>query len=72
MVGVSSMKPGDFVEIFPEFLDDDPNTTGIIIRESMWDDGYRSSGENGCDNWWVVLRGGKLVHHPIDTFRIVK
>ena len=66
------MKPGDFVEILPEFLDDDPNTTGIIIRESIPYDGYRSSGENGCDSWWVVLRGGKLVHHPIDTFRIVK
>ena len=53
MVGGSVVKPGDFVEILPEFLDDDPNTTGIIIRESMWDDGYRSSGENGCDSWWV-------------------
>jgi hypothetical protein len=66
------MKRGDLVEILPEFLDDDRNTAGIIIRESMWDDGYRSSGENRCDSWWVVLRGGKLVHHPIDTFRKIK
>jgi hypothetical protein len=40
------MKPGDFVEILPEFLDEnDPHSIGIIIRESLWDDGYRSSGE---------------------------
>jgi hypothetical protein len=57
---------GDLVEILPEFLDeDDPHSTGIIIRESLWDDGYRSS----ADSWWVVLRGDKLVQHPIDTFR---
>lgn len=63
------MKPGDVVEILPEFLDeDDPNTTGIIIRESLWDDGYRSSVDSD-NSWWVVLRGDKLVHHPIDTFR---
>jgi hypothetical protein len=64
------VKPGDVVEILPEFLDeDDPHSTGIIIRESLWDDGYRSSGENGSADWWVVLRGDKLVHHPSDTFR---
>ena len=63
------MNPGDLVEIFPEFLyeEDDPGKTGIIIRESLWDDGYRSSVDS--DSWWVVLRGDKLVHHPIDTFR---
>ena len=69
------MKPGDLVEILPEFLDeddDDPNTTGIIIRESLWDDGYRSPDENDSFSWWVVLRGGILVHHPIDTIRIIE
>ena len=66
------MKPGDLVEILPEFLDDDdPNTTGIIIRESLWD-GYRSPDENDSFSWWVVLHGDKLVHHPIDTFRIIE
>ena len=65
------MKPGDVVEIFPEFLDDDdPNTIGIIIRESLWDDGYRSSVDSL--SWWVVLRGGRLIHHPSDTFRKIR
>jgi hypothetical protein len=71
------MRNGSQVRIVPEtegnedhkILWDDPHSTGIIIRESLWDDGYRSSGENGSADWWVVLRGDKLVHHPSDTFR---
>lgn len=57
------VKPGDLVEIFPEFLDDNNmENMGLIVREISYE-------ESGRRNWFLVLRGEKLVPHPIDTFQ---
>lgn len=68
------MKPGDMVEILPEFLEDDDScNTGIILRESDWEEGYQTSMEpHEHEKWWVVLLGEKITHCPRDVFRLMK
>jgi len=57
------VKPGDMVEVLPEFLEEDEHipSVGIIIRESEeWGEGR-----------WEVLRGNCIVDHPTDTIRLI-
>ena len=70
------MKAGDLVEIYPEFLEEEEeegeHSIGIIIRESVWEDGYQVRiTPTWEEKWWVVLRGGRLIHHPRDTFKVL-
>jgi hypothetical protein len=61
--------PGDLVRVFPEFLDhEDEPDLGVIVGP-VWDTGKLM---NGGLQWWIVLRGEKLIHHPEDTISPVR
>jgi len=63
------MSPGDLVRVFPEFLDhEDEQDLGVIVGP-VWDAGKLFHG--GLE-WWIVLRGEKLIHHPEDTISPVR
>ena len=56
------MKPGDMVEVLPEFLEEEeyiPPVGIILMGSEEWGD------------WWVVLRGNRTVEHPPDTVRLI-
>lgn len=58
------MKAGDLVEFYPEFLEEDASSSvGILVRPTLWDDGYGSAG------WWLILINGKLIHTPPGAFK---
>ncbi len=59
--------PGDLVRVFPEFLDhEDEPDLGVIVGPSTPDYGYSHSGDGADLTWWIVLRGGQLIHTPED------
>jgi len=66
----NKFKPGDLVRVFPEFLDKEgEQDLGVIVGPSTTSISHPLPG--GLQ-WWIVLRGEKLIHHPEDTISPVR
>ena len=65
----NKFKPGDLVRVRPEFLDEEGEQDMGVIVGPVWDAGKLV---NGGLEWWIVLRGEKLIHHPEDTISPVR
>ena len=59
----NKFKPGDLVRVLPEFLDEEgEQDVGVIMGRY-----HHPLGLRGGLQWWIVLRGEELIHHPEDT-----
>jgi len=69
-VSRNKFKPGDLVRVFPEFLDhEDEQDLGVIVGPATTEHGHPM---HGGLQWWIVLRGENLIHHPEDTISPVR
>jgi hypothetical protein len=69
-VSRNKFKPGDLVRVLPEFLDEEGEQDVGVIMGLLHPELEHLL--RGGLQWWIVLRGEKLVHHPEDTISPVR